>query len=349
MAPPAFGSRRTSNSGSLSSSSGEDEMPLTPSLSPPFADLQVHGLGMSVPLPKLRTAPVQLAQVVTRGSEDSLSSRAGSFGRDSVNTASSSSPSTPTRLLFVSESLDALSKPTSLDELMRLRAAAKQLDMESQRLRRHKGLDPSAVRKVPRKAVPRITEAELEYSPPPRVASSPAARHSLIIPSTYSLLVDEPHKEFVAQATTLAEARAIAKLKSAAADGLGAIGKPQSIAARRKAFYSQGKAAQSVMELDSRKETQWTPPPFLAARHASYSPSTVKQRGNTPASPAAPGPPVTALPTPLPIPTLPTRAELAIPLPPIPPMLEVEPPTPTRKASQIFLKHKKISRFFGKA
>ncbi|BEJ17188.1 hypothetical protein CspHIS471_0605890 [Cutaneotrichosporon sp. HIS471] len=219
--------------------------------------------------------------------------------------------------------------------------------MESQRLRRHKGLDPSTVRKVPRKAVPRITEAELELSPP-RIEMNPASRHSLIIPSTYSLLVDEPGKEFVAQATTLAEARAIAKLKSAAADGLGDIGKPQSIAARRKAFYSQGKAAQSVMEFNSRKDTQWTPPPFLAARHASYSPS-VKPRGTTPASPAAPGPPITALPTPLPIPTLPTRAELAIPLPPIPPMLEVEPPTPTRKASQIFLKHKKISRFFGKA
>ncbi|GMK57543.1 hypothetical protein CspeluHIS016_0403770 [Cutaneotrichosporon spelunceum] len=316
---------------------------------------------MPVSLPKLRTAPAQLPEVVARGSEDSLASETGSIGGESVTTADSSSPCTPTRLLFVSESLDALSKPTSLQELMRLRAAAKQLDLESQRLRRNKGLDPSTVRKVPRKAVPRITEADLTATPvlTPPVRASPASRHSLIVPSTYTLLVDEPptHKEFVSQATTLQEARAIAKLKSAAADGLGAITQPQSIAARRKAFYSQGKSAQSVIEFSQRQEEQWIPPPFLAERgKVSVPPLKSSMKGATPASPAAPGPPLATAPAPLPIPSpaelsipvphIPSLADLSIPVPPIP---EPAPRSPTRKTSHNLLKHKKISRLFGKA
>jgi hypothetical protein len=301
----------------------------------------------NVPLPKISTVPPpQHPELIARGSEDSLASETGSLGGESTATAASSSPCTPTRLLFVSESIDALSKPTSLEELTRLRAAAKQLDLESQRLRRHKGQDPASIRRVPRKAVPQITEAELAAPPAPRRA---AVRHSLIAPPGYSFLVDpEPPKDhpFVAQATTLAEARAIAKLKSQAADGLGAIvAPPQSAAARRQAFYSQGKAAQSVIEFSPRKNTAWTPPPFLVARDAAR--EAPKPACRTPASPAVPGPPVMALPLPVPSPVAAAAELAAIPVPPIP--AEPAPQTPTRKASTSFLKHKKISRLFGKA
>ncbi|CAK9784159.1 hypothetical protein CC85DRAFT_289889 [Cutaneotrichosporon oleaginosum] len=346
---PTFGvSRRTSNTGSLSSSSGEDELPTTPRLPPgavppePRAwavSADLKGLGVSnVPLPKISSVPPpQHPELIARDSEDSLASEAGSLGGESTTTAASSSPSTPTRLFFVSESFDALSKPTSLEELSRLRAAAKQLDLESQRLRRHRGQDPAQVRRLRRKAVPQLTEADLAPADPaPRPRPRAALRHSLIAPPGYSFRVDdEPPRDhpFVAQATTLAEARAIAKLKSQAADGLGAIVPPPSAAARRQAFYSQGKAAQSVIEFSPRKSA-WTPPPFLAARA-----NASAHAGHTPASPAAPGPPVTVLPAPLPVPG-----------PGPGPGLESDAlPSPTRKASHSFLKNKKLSRLFGKA
>lgn len=410
ISTPTFGeSRRASGSVSVSSSSGEDDLPVTPRL-PPGAgapDMRtwavasdLKGLGMSN-VPVLSTTPVPpQPELVARGSEDSLSSEAGSLGGSSVNTAASSSPTTPTtptRLLFVSESLDALSKPNTLDELSRLRAAVKQLDLESQRLRRLKGKDPMSIKNLPRKAVPIITDVELRAKPKPR---RPAVRHSLLTPSPrdggYSFVVepqlpvldatdlprDHPFSPAAnsnantgfTQATTLAEARAIAAAKAAKAnaamnafDNL-VISPPQPAAARRHAFYSQGKAAQSVIEFSPRKEASsgsnsgWTPPPFLRSRHASGAIPTLGDVSNTkshhsaystsqppqpraaptPASPAVPGPPVMFS-----APVIPAAA--SIPMPPVPPQTAAIHHMPERKASHSFLKHKKLSRFFGKA
>lgn len=348
----------------------------SPEVRPWPASSGLKGLGVSVPT--INTAPGPMhPELFARGSEDSLASEAGSLGGESTQTASSSSPTTPTRLLFVSESLDALSKPSTLDELTRLRAAAKQLDLESQRLRRLKGKDPASIKNLPRKAVPTITDAELRARPKPR---RPAVRHSLLTPSPrdggYSFMVDPPlpvsepsdlprdhpfsPAAIVAKPTTLAEARANAAAKAAKANAAMSafdnliVTPPQPASARRHAFYAQGKAAQSVIEFSPRKDAAapgstsgWTPPPFLRARHASNTAPSLGDVSSAATPKASAKPRVGTTPA---SPTVPGPPVMALP-PPVPvpsaptpaaiPMPPVPPhtplPQPERKASYSFL------------
>lgn len=246
---------------------------------------------------------------------------------DDSDSGVSSPPTTPTRLQFVSESLDALSFPSTLEELTRLRRAAAELDQESKKLRRHKGRDPATLpRLLPRKAVPVATEEELRVAPKPRRA---AVRHSLFVASPPSF--DD------------LEAPPLPALT------------PSPPAPARK-FYTMGKAAMSSIEFTRSTDTEMNSlrmdRRFVSAgASTSKVPTIASLRGSvdaerpqdelaplpsiTRASPTAPGPPVLASP----------------PLVPSPPSPDVERTHSVKhKASSSFLgKHKKLSRFLGKS
>lgn len=239
---------------------------------------------------------------------------------DDTDTPFCTPPTTPNRLQFVSESLAPLSSPTTLEDLSRLRKAAAQLDLESQKLRRHKGRDPAAIRIVPRKAVPVPTEEELNVAPKPRRA---AVRHSLIVASPAFELPPSPPRKTATPP--------------------------------RRGLYQMGKAAMSSIEFTRGSDSE-TDEMRMGRRIGSVSqvPTLGSLRGSvdfkpldretpapTRASPTAPGPPVLATPPAVPSPSG------------SPAMLQTVPERSQsikHKPSGSFLgKHKKLSRFLGKA
>lgn len=235
----------------VSLSSSDEDTPMTPHLLPPGAASperappvsqrswavmsECKGLGMLGIAEfdqQKAVGPDESNYASCVSTVSSRSSSEGSLAGDSMRTASSSgsTPTTPTRLLFVSEILESLSNPATLDELRSLRAKVAELDLESKRLQRLKGREPVVYpRNLPRKAVPVITPIELQAPPKPR---RPAVRHSLLIVPSQPLEFDDPISE---------------PLKVPTPD-------PFTSSASRRPFYAQGKAAMSVIEFSSRKE-----------------------------------------------------------------------------------------------
>jgi hypothetical protein len=147
----------------------------------------------------------------------------------------------------MSDTLEAFSYPTTLEELRQLRAQAAELDIETKRLRRLRGREPAtSPRLLPRKKVPVVTEIDLQEQPKP-LPRRQAIRHSLITPlagQNYSFA--EPIGLGVPSAPAVGMSGGINR---------SAFATPA--AASRRPFYAQGKAAMSVIEFSSRhKEEQ---------------------------------------------------------------------------------------------
>jgi len=383
-APP----RRAAAAASPVSSSSDDEvLPTTPHLLPPGAAAAEHpplgttkswavvseckGLGM------VGIAEFEPEQSIGVLAEDasgvaisscSSSTSEASLAGESVNTVSSigSGPSTPTRLLFVSETLETLSNPATLDELRSLRAKAAELDKESKRLRRLRGREPAPpAHLLPRKPVPIVTAIDLQTAPKPR---RPAVRHSLIAtPSTeqsFAGLVSDPLNV------------PSGGPPSSFAFGLNrsAFALPShNAAASRRPFYAQGKAAMSVIEFSPRKAPEPAAPvtPFSSrTRHISGVVPTLSSLRRDKGDKAArdtiqiiPAVPVFDAPPPQPKPqihvqtqshsqpqTQPSAQPTASNSPPSPSTPFVERTMSIKTGTGGFLgKHKKLSRFLGKA
>lgn len=361
--------------GSLNSSD-EDELPVTPpttsSLPAGAAPPEIHATKMwAVPqgqgLRGLGIAELEVPSIITtappnRPLSTSSSESAGSLAGESVSTASSSSstssqPVTPTRLQFATESFDKMSSPTwTLDELRCFRAAARELDLESKRLRRLRGREPSPPpRKLPRKKVPTVTDSEIKESAANSPRRRPAVRHSLIVAPTeniFSIAVAAPEP---APASDESDDDEPFPLKSSF---LRQSGSPNmNAAATRRPFYAQGKAAMSAIDFSPRVSSPANGafPPFQKTPHNtsaaavptlnSIEPTTAPLKIDKRDKRATMMPPVRApqmMDAPMPIPTFnhPQQSDM--------------PPSPDRtlnvKQSSGFLgKHKKLSRFLGKA
>ncbi|WOO77247.1 uncharacterized protein LOC62_01G000840 [Vanrija pseudolonga] len=356
--------------------SSDDEMPVTPpttsALPAGAAPPEIQATKMwAVPqgqgLRGLGIAELEVPSIITtappnRPLSTSSSESAGSLAGESVSTASSSSstssqPVTPTRLQFATESFDKMSSPTwTLDELRSFRAAARELDLESKRLRRLRGREPSPPpRKLPRKKVPTVTDSEIKASAANSPRRRPAVRHSLIVAPTeniFSIAVAAPEP---APASDESDDDEPFPLKSSF---LRQSGSPNmNAAATRRPFYAQGKAAMSAIDFSPRVSSpsngafppfQKTPRNTSAAAVPtlnSIEPLKIEKRDKR----ATMMPPVRApqqmMDAPMPMPTFNHQQQ---------PSADSMPPSPDRtlsvKQSSGFLgKHKKLSRFLGKA
>ncbi|KAL1413357.1 hypothetical protein Q8F55_001116 [Vanrija albida] len=214
----------------------------------------------------------------------------------------------------------------------------------------------SSSQPVPRKKVPTVTDSEIKASAANSPRRRPAVRHSLIVApvsagsgsseNVFTIAVAEPAPAPASDESEEEDDEPSFPLKSSF---FKASGSPNmNAAAARRPFYAQGKAAMSAIDFSPRVSSPagGAFPPFQ----------------KTPRNTSAQAVPTLATIEPLKIDKRDKRATMLPPArtatttdiaPPMP-MQPAEPPSPERtlsvKASTGFLgKHKKLSRFLGKA